>query len=372
MDGQGKGIKEIGYIDCPGGGQIVVVDGIAYIGYIKECDGTGIVEVSDPRNPKTLSRITVPAGIHSHKVRVENGLMLVNREVLDPARAPKELKKGLAIFDISNPSKPKEIAFWETQGKGVHRFDFDGRYAYISPTVEGYVGNIVMILDLHDPARPTEIGRWWMPGQWIAGGEKPCWEGTHHRCHHPLRMGNRLYVSYCHGGFVILDIENMASPRFVSGLDWSPPFKSPTHTVLPVPFDLRGHKVVLVTDEDVTPLGPQAPSFLWLVEISDETRPVPFASFQLSEIDGSPQPSFTGCHQPVEKVRGNEIPVAWFAYGLRVVDISNPHSPCEVASYVPPVPNGESRVQSNDVYVDDRGLIYLLDRKRGVHILERA
>jgi hypothetical protein len=29
-------------------------------------------------------------------------------------------------------------------------------------------------------------------------------------------------------------------------------------------------------------------------------------------------------------------------------------------------------VQSNDVTVDDRGLIYLLDRVRGLHILERV
>jgi hypothetical protein len=29
-------------------------------------------------------------------------------------------------------------------------------------------------------------------------------------------------------------------------------------------------------------------------------------------------------------------------------------------------------VCSNDVFVDNRGLIYLIDRKRGLHILERA
>jgi len=30
------------------------------------------------------------------------------------------------------------------------------------------------------------------------------------------------------------------------------------------------------------------------------------------------------------------------------------------------------RAQSNDVTIDDRGLIYLLDRVRGLNILERA
>ena len=80
----------------------------------------------------------------------------------------------------------------------------------------------------------------------------------------------------------------------------------------------------------------------------------------------------TGCHQPCEDVRGTEIPVAWFAQGLRIVDIKNPHAPREVASFLPPVPEGQSRVCSNDVWEDDRGLIYLIDRNRGLHIVERA
>ena len=60
------------------------------------------------------------------------------------------------------------------------------------------------------------------------------------------------------------------------------------------------------------------------------------------------------------------------AYGLRIIDISNPHALKEVAYYMPDVPPGSDRVQSNDVTVDDRGLIYLLDRVRGLHILERT
>ena len=118
-------------------------------------------------------------------------------------------------------------------------------------------------------------------------------------------------------------------------------------------------------------LEPGPPAFLWLVDISEETRPVPFASFQVAGIDGSPQPEFTGCHQPCEDVRGTEIPVAWFAHGLRLIDIADPRRPREVGYFLPDVPEGSSRVQSNDVTVDDRGLIFLLDRVRGMHILER-
>jgi hypothetical protein len=365
------GLKQVGYFDCPGGGQVVVDRQVAYIAHMKAPHGTSIVDVSDPAAPRQLATLEVPAGTHSHKVRAANDLMLVNREAQPAHQPPPGASGGLGIYDVSDPAQPREITFWRCGGAGVHRFTFDGRYAYISPEMDGYVGNIVMILDLADPSRPQEVGRWWMPGQWTAGGETPSWSGRQHRCHHPIRLGNRLYVSYWHGGFVILDIEDMSRPRLISGLDWSPPFAHPTHTTLPVPFPIHGRRVMVVSDEDVAKLEPSPPAFLWLVDITEETRPVPLSSFQVAGIDGSPQPEFTGCHQPCEDVRGTEIPVAWFAHGLRLVDIANPHAPREIASFVPPVAPGADRVCSNDVCYDDRGLLYLIDRHRGLHIVEK-
>ena len=237
-------------------------------------------------------------------MRVENGVMLVNREVFPIGRIDPDFKGGLEVFDVSNPSKPTRITTWAS--RGMHRFTFDGRYVYGSPELDGYLGNVVSIIDFQNPAKPQEVGRWWMPGQWTAGGEKPTWEGTAHRCHHPMRVGNRLYTSYWHGGFVILDIDDITKPKFVSGLDWSPPFPWPTHTALPVPFPLRGRRVMLVADEDVVRLpGPTSPAFLWLVDITDETRPIPFASFQVAEEDGSPKQDYTGLHQFCEDIRSN-------------------------------------------------------------------
>jgi hypothetical protein len=371
---QAKGLRQVGYFDCAGGGQITVENGIGYIGHMAAPEGTTIVDLRDPKNPKQLAHLTMPAGTHSHKVRVGNDLMLINREVIPfQKNQPEGFKGGLGIYDVSNPATPKHITDWETVGTGVHRFDFDGRYAYISPTVEGYLGNIVMILDLKDPARPQEVGRWWLPGQWTAGGERGDWAGDAHRCHHPLRRGDRLYTSYWHGGFVILDISDMSKPKMVSHLDWSPPFPWPTHTALPLPFRLQGRDIMLVADEDVLRTQKSSyPSFLWLVDITDETRPMPFSSFQIEEVDGSPQPEYTGCHQPSEKVTGTEIPVAWFANGLRIVDIKNPHAPKEVARFLPDPAPGCDRVQSNDVTIDERGLIYLIDRYRGLVTVERT
>jgi len=382
---EAKGVRQVAYFDCPGGGQVVVDGRTAYLGHMRNPDGTSIVDVTDPKRPRQLARVSMPPGAHSHKVRVANGVMVTNREIYGTRAArgestPENYRGGLGIYDVSNPAQPKPIKMWEVSGPagpgtGVHRFDFDGRYAYISPTCDGYIGNIMMILDLKDPAHPEEVGRWWMPGQWTAGGEQPTWNGSNHRCHHPLRLGNRLYTSYWYGGFAILDIETMSKPRLVSRVDWSPPFPWPTHTALRVPFKVAGRDVLVVSDEDVVRLDgcPSYPSaFMWIVDITDETHPTQFASFQLDHIPDEAQPHMTGCHQPVERITSTEIPVAWFAHGMRIVDISRPHAPREIAYFLPDVPAGSERVQSNDVFIDDRGLIYLLDRVRGLHILERT
>ena len=148
-----KNTRQLAHIDCPGGGQVWVEGTTLYIGHMRQPSGTTIVDVADPARPRVLSRIEIPPGWHSHKVRVANDIMIVNHERLGDDATP-EFGGGLGIYDVAKPAEPKLIGKWRTHGKGVHRYDFDGRYAYISPTAEGYVGNIMMILDLADPAKP--------------------------------------------------------------------------------------------------------------------------------------------------------------------------------------------------------------------------
>ena len=54
-------------------------------------------------------------------------------------------------------------------------------------------------------------------------------------------------------------------------------------------------------------------------------------------------------------------------YGLKTAE------PKEVAAFVPPAPNGSklSAIQLNDVYVDDRRIVYTVDRfTGGLYVLE--
>ena len=61
----------------------------------------------------------------------------------------------------------------------------------------------------------------------------------------------------------------------------------------------------------------------------------------------------------------------YFSAGLRVYDIDDPMRPVEVAHFVPEPAPGQPAAQSNDVFVDAQGIIYLTDRVGGgVAILE--
>src|SRR5438093_3754678 len=137
-------LRRIGFADIPGGGQVTLSDGLCFIGHMESPLGTSILDVADPSRPRVIARIEVPPNTHSDNVRVGNGLMLVNNEA-HPTGAPGQAR-GFRIFDIARPDKPREISFYPTYGRGAHRFDFDGRHVYLSTELEGYQGNVVLIL----------------------------------------------------------------------------------------------------------------------------------------------------------------------------------------------------------------------------------
>lgn len=345
-----------------------MVDGrFAYVGHVAPPNGTSIIDVSDPKHPRLVAQIAVPPHTHSHKVRARGGLMLVNQESHPFGAIQPGFEGGLRIYDVSRPQAPREIAFYRAAGMGCHRFDFDGRYVYLSTEMEGFIGNITLILDLADPARPREVSRWWLPGQWTAGGERPSWVGRKHRTHHPLKFGDRLCISCWEGGFAIVDISELSGPRTVAHMDSLDGY--PTHTVLPLDSKHPEAGLVVVVDEGWNDENEALPAGLWVADVSVPQRPRALSAVKLD--DPAPQrPGYFGAHQPHEGIEHDLAFVAWFKNGLRVIDLSDPASPTEAGAFVPEPRRAESPVQSNDVFVDSRGLIYLVDRIAGLDILE--
>ncbi len=74
--GQGSGIREVAWVDIAGGGQVVLDGNYAYVGHMQPPHGTSVLDVSDPAHPKVVASIDIPSGLHSHKVRVANDIMV--------------------------------------------------------------------------------------------------------------------------------------------------------------------------------------------------------------------------------------------------------------------------------------------------------
>jgi hypothetical protein len=67
---------------------------------------------------------------------------------------------------------------------------------------------------------------------------------------------------------------------------------------------------------------------------------------------------------------GTLVYCAWFSGGLRIVDVADPSAPQEVGWFIPEPAAGRVAPQTNDVDVDKRGLVYIVDRYAGFDILE--
>jgi hypothetical protein len=422
-------IRRLAHLDVPGAGQVTVAGQHAYVGHIPNRDnlGTTIIDIADPYHPRAIATITLddPAS-HSHKVRVVGDVMIVNHErnmtpigrraeqlpaaraelaaalgrapttaeiaakmnvseadllVVEAATRERYQNGGFKIYDVSNPAKPAPVAYQKTGGIGVHRFAMDARYAYISTEMDGFIGNILVTYDIADPYHPKEVSRWWMPGQHIAGGEVPTWSGKRHRLHHALRFGDELWASCWHGGFRVIDCADIARPRTLSAYNYHPPFPEPTHTVMPVPGRIGGKRIAVTIDEE-----DQAQSAgeeharrgrphagLATFDVSDPAAIKPLGLFEVSERD-SPfarvEGARFGAHQFHEAMTGTLIYAVWFSAGLRIIDVADPQQPREVGCFIPDPAGGRSAPQSNDVMLDQRGLIYIVDRHVGFDILE--
>jgi hypothetical protein len=129
-----------------------------------------------------------------------------------------------------------------------------------------------------------------------------------------------------------------------------------------------GKDLLIVFDEELS--GGNPPAFMRVFDITDEKKPKQVGTFQVQRDPSGNTGKRFGAHQPHEHVaRDNLVYAAWFSGGLRVIDISNPNKPEEVGHYVPKAEKGDGFAQSNDVFVDHRGLIYLIDRNSGLNVL---
>jgi hypothetical protein len=156
---------------------------------------------------------------------------------------------------------------------------------------------------------------------------------------------------------------------------------------------------LVITDEAIQKECLEGRQMAWFVDATTETKPFGVASWTVPEKSGNfcSRGGRFGTHSSNESMTPiyyrKMMFFAHFNAGVRAVDIRDPFNPKEVAFYIPatnkntvvletpasmiaaklPYTEAANRlaIQTNNVEVDDRGYIYIVDRANtGMHILE--
>jgi hypothetical protein len=349
------------------------------------------VDVTDPLKPKMVVQTELPHNkVRSNSLDVVGDIMAVAYQTTATGVTP----AGMDLFDISTPEKPKLISHYDTSGehsRGAHCLWFvDGEYIHLTSGAKDFQPRnpkdhqIYQIIDVRNPSKPVEVGRWWYPGQKegddapplprhprFDGGYRP-----HNVMVYPERP-DRAYLGYIDGGAVILDISDKSKPKEVTRFKYSPPMNGMTHTVMP----LLKRGLLVIADESNKDDAADWPKMTWIVNAEDETNLVPISTLPLPDptVFGKRGGRF-GSHNIHENYpgplswRSDQIVIgAFFNAGVRAYDISNPFQPQEIAYFVPGAPkmSPKGAIQINDVYVDDRGIVFAADRfSGGIYVLE--
>jgi hypothetical protein len=387
-----------------------------------ENNGTSIVDVTDPAQPRYLAHIegqkggTESGGAQMVRLCNGSGLPKGNRGKVYLLRSFGT--SAHEMWDVTNPEKPAIITVIVRGLRDTHKswWECDTGIAFLVSGVKGWKSRrMTQVYDLSDPAKPVHIRDWGVVGQ--EPGSKSALPDSFYDLHGPISVGaksNRIYFGYGTNRDGLLQIvdreklikgpkeptpENLAYP-VVGQLELGP-FHG-AHTALPVfgieaprfAKDPKGQKrdfVFIVNESLRNECTEEARQMVYVVDITNESKPFSVANFDVPEQPGNfcARGGRFGAHSSNENMPPmydrRVIFVTWFNAGVRAVDIRDPYSPREIGYYIPAITSetdqrciktaaGErckTAIQSNNVDVDDRGYIYVVDRAdTGVHILE--
>ena len=402
-------LKIIGHSDQggrPDGVQLMVNKEYAITGHMFS-DGFSVIDVRDPRNPKPVHyEPSAPNTWNIHLQTAGDLMLVINAKNMfaaeefqneaeyysgqigkkvgtADAEQPRERnwKAGMTVYNIANPAEPKEIAFMPVDGGGIHRLWYTGGdWAYASVLLDGFTDYIFMTIDISDPTKPKEAGRYWLPGMNAAAGEMPDDASRRGGLHHAIIHGDRAYGAWRDAGLVIMDISDRTNPTLITHKNWSPPYGGGTHNALPLP----DRDLLIVADEAVLDHAADGIKYIWVFDIREPKNPVSIATFPTpDDADYVAKGGHFGPHNIYENrpdglVSSDTIYSTYQNAGVRVFEISNAYQPKEVAAFVPPEPvtladkrpNRQKVIQSCDVWVSKDGLVYTNDFNGGLCILE--
>jgi hypothetical protein len=387
-----------------------------------ESNGTSVIDVTDPRNPRYLAHIPGEetggggggeAAGGAQMVRVCGGNQLPHADKNKFYMLRSFGGSAHEMWDVTDPAKPSRMNVIVSGLRDTHKswWECDTGIAYLVSGVVGWrVPRMAQIYDLSDPAKPVFIRNFGLPGQ-QPGARGPTPGGLHGPMSLPDR--NRVYFAYDNSRNGVLQIvdrekllkgakepteENLRYPE-ISRLDL--PDDIGAHTAFPMLqmtlpefAKQRNGKVkdyVALVGETVANECQEYRQMVRFFDITTETKPVGVSLWTVPEDSGNfcSAGGRFGAHSSNENLTpiyyNRILFLAFFNAGVRAIDVRDPLRPREIGYFIPGITSktdqrcvgqGADRhckvaIQTNNVEVDDRGYIYAVDRANtGIHILE--
>ncbi len=386
-----------------------------------QTNGVSIVDVTDPKRPVYLHHLPGVRGAQMVRACSGDELPLGTPGRTYLLRSNGNLEHQ--VFDVTDPSAPVLISTPVTDLEGTHKnyWECSTGIAYIvSGVVAGTTlpgqppvafqdwrtNRMTQIFDLSDPANPVFIRNFGVVGQ-EPGSSGPVPQSLHGCI--PVIERNRIYCGHgtrANGILVILDRNELLNPTVPLA---DPANPSPAELLAPLvtqyhtPDFMGAHTTFPVLGYNLPQLGPvnadrdfvvlvneaianecnENRQMTFMVDVTDEAHPFAVSNLNVDEAEGDyctvgGRFGSHASHENFTEIYYRKLVfVSWFNAGVRGFDIRDPFNPREVAYFVPRITdntadrNGKFAIQTNNVEVDDRGLIYTSDRANtGLHILE--
>lgn len=384
-----KNLSLVGFLNLGISSDVWAHGNFAYVGGFGAGETVKVVDISDPTNPVLVNQLPTiegsPQDVKAARIntRFFHGDLLV---VGNGGGAPPTFG-GIQLWDVTDPLNPVQLS--APRIGPVHNLFLyqKGNRAFVllaipwaevfSPifTPPGF-GDLV-IVEVTDPANPIVIADWGAgkdggfpfgldaPGFPHPCGGPPCRGGFPNIYNHDVwanQQGTVAYLSYWDLGLILLDISDPANPTFIGrGIEPPPTFGNDDgdlHVAVPA----QGGNLVVVADEDFNPLPW---GFLRVFDTRDASNPVQVGTFATSNALNNPFNLFS-IHNIF--VRGSRAYLSWYFEGIRVVDLSQPANPREIAAFLPPAGTGPGLFWG--IYVQG-DLILASDLLSGLFILKQ-
>lgn len=300
-DAPASGLERLGSVATWGDARHITgfnvwVDGT--VAYVVGPEGLDLIDVTDPAAPAHVGHLggleEGPDGFNDVRVVRGNGRVI--------AFASAYRSETTYVIDVTDPTQPAFLADIPEYSHSVQlRRDGDRTLLYLATYT-----NAVPVYDVTDPTQPVRLG-----APTVSDPEEDA--GIH-----DLTVdGDVLYVNNTTDGLVVIDIS--------AGLD-APAverFRVPTtYSHASWVATVGGRKIVIHGDEGMTPEGGA------FMRIIDADPASPTFGEELARYRTRPE---VGIHNM--EIVGDKAYVSYYQDGVRIVDLSDPTMPREVAHY---------------------------------------